>query len=193
MGDIMSNLSRLRHKITENNEAACKGQIIFYPEGYKSYGILISILSSFIIIIISTILVLILSENTTFKLSDYLLIVVIMLGMYSVPIYGFVLIWKLSSKKIKLVLTDGEIIFNAVTKTKRIKVTDIEVIKMADSGIDFRRIDCVIIKVNKHRDKKYDSKIVIPVVWFGKENLSQFIEKIKKQKLNKNIIIDLNL
>lgn len=189
----MSKLGRLKHKITENNEAACKGQIIFYPEGYKSYGILISILSSLIIIIISPILVLILNKNIAFKLSDYLLIGVFILGMYSVPIYSFVLIWKLSSKKIKLTLTDGEIILNAVIKTKRIKVTDIEVIKKADSGMDFRRIDCVIIKANKHRDKKYDSKIVIPVVWFGKENLRQFIERIKKQKINKNIIIDLNL
>lgn len=68
------------------------------------------------------------------------------------------------------------------------KITDIEIIY-----VSHRKMRFLDIKSKKGKFNCIKSKISIPIVWFEKKDLKEFISILRKQKINRDIIIDVNL
>lgn len=182
----MSISRQIRKNIQRNKDTCLSEARIFYPKGFKAYAILLSILSGFIVVDGIVVIAIALSIEKNRQMDKCLVLMLFILIIYMVPLYEIILVLKLYTKKISLQVNKGEIIFNGVLRCRKMKITDIEIIKMAAG----RRINCILIKAKKSSDIFSDSKMIIPVVWFGKENLREFIEVIKIQRCRSKISLN---
>lgn len=159
---------------------------IYYSGGHKVFLAFYGTLCALLLTGIITLLFSLITDNKLKDLDGYIITSILISCFSLMPLYGFTLIFKLLTKRITLSVIDGKVILHGAITTKTIRITDIDVIKKANT-----RQDAILIKAMKNKSVDSHSKMTIPEFWFAKEDLLKFIESLEIQKINKNIKIDL--
>lgn len=159
---------------------------VYYSGGHKVFLAFYATLCALLLIGVITLLISIIRNNNVKDLDSYIITSILILCFSLMPLYGSTLIFKLLTKRITLSVIDGKVILHGAITTKIIQITDIDVIKKANT-----RQDAILIKARKNKSADSHSKMTIPEFWFAKEDLLKFIESLEIQKINRNIKIDL--
>lgn len=179
---IKKNIQRISY---EN----CIENHLFYNKENKVYAIFSIILSVFLTTDITALFILTLNNGKKYELKFYICLIMLFSFCFILSLYMFILAIKLLRKKLLLMVADGNIIIKGVFIKKEMKITDIEIIYVSHK----RKMDFLDIKSKKGKFNCIKSKISIPIIWFEKKDLKEFISILRKQKINRDIIIDVNL